>query len=608
MILNLVDGGNEMEDTNRQEVRETFRERSQRENRNKRDGGTGRLVVLLILVVIVSIATGILYKRYAPSKKVMPLTDFFHAKEGEILLMLHDQVLEETAFSEDKEIYLPYDVVENQINQRLYFDSTENILSCATESDLIRASVGQNYYMKNKNQVKTNYTVIKMQGEQVYIALDFVKAFSNVTFDVYKNPNRIMIEAGWGNTYSYYQVNRATKLRYKPGIKCDVLASLEESDVLRIVNDGTEELESYAKVMTKDGVTGYVLKKYLSEPYDEVMKNNYKGDVFSHNLSDKTINMTWHQVTNSAANEGMLNLISNTKGLNVISPTWYSISSNSGTISSLASETYVQRAHNNGLKVWALCDDFRAASGEISLAQVLGNTTNRDKLVNGLLSQAIQYGLDGINIDFENVKKETAAAYLEFLRELSIKCRANNIVLSVDSYVPSEYTEHYDREEQGKVVDYVVVMAYDEHYSGSEESGSVASIGFVKDAVNNITEVVDPKQVIIAMPFYSRLWKEETTDDGVKVSATAYGMSQAEYVLSSHNVTPEWDKTTGQNYGEFEADGYTYKMWLEDNKSIEEKLKVIFEKKKKGKVAGVSTWKLGLEKSSVWNTIQKYTN
>lgn len=586
---------------------ESLNERSKREKR-KDKGSTGLIIVLLMVLVGATIVGGLLYKKYAPSKKMMPLTTFFQSSEDEVLLMLHDTVLEETGYIEGKELYLPYEVVVDNINQRFYFDSSENILSLATATELIRSEVGSTTYTINKSKVNLDYPVIKVQGEQVYLAMDFVKEYSNVEFNFYENPNRLMIEAGWGNTYQYYSVKKATQLRYKPGSKSDVLVKLEEADILRVVNDGTEEMESYDKVMTKDGVAGYVLKKYLSEPYEEEMVNDYTGDVFPHITKDKTINMTWHQVTTTAANDGLLNAIASTKGLNVISPTWFSLADNNGNVTSLASETYVQRAHNSGLEVWALCDDFKASKNEISLAEVLGKTSKRDKLINRLLANAIEYNLDGINIDFENIKKETAPAYLEFLRELSIKCRVNGIVLSVDSYVPSEYTEFYDREEQGKVVDYVVVMTYDEHYAGSEESGSVSSIGFVKDAVTQITQMVPPSQVIMALPFYTRLWKEQSTESGIEVSSSAYGMSQAESIVAANGAKVSWDKETAQNYAQYESQGIVYKIWLEDEKSLEEKLKVVFAEQENGKIAGVSSWKLTLEKSSVWDTIIKYTN
>ena len=606
-----------MENVGQEDARkfDSFRARSarkQRRDRKRRDQGRKKIallgaavIVLLLLVLVIAF----MYKKYAPSKKVMPLTEYFEElKSGEILLFDHDTQLEEKGLLDGEHIYLPYDVVVRCVNKRFYFDDTENILSYTTATEVIRTEVGNSFYYMNKSKTDEGYAIVKTEGDAVYVALDFVKEFSNVEYTFYENPNRLMIESGWGKTYSYYNVNKATKVRNGAGIKCDILASLEENDIVRVVQDGSEELESYAKVMTKDGVTGFVLKKYLSDKYEEVLTNDYEEEKYPHITKDETICMAWHQVTNQDANNGLLNTISSASGLNVICPTWFSVTSNTGNLSSLASETYVQRAHGAGLEVWALCDDFAVDEGTVQLATLLGNTTNRDKLVNRLIANALEYNLDGINIDFENVTAETADAYLEFLRELSVKCRNNGIVLSVDSYVPSEYTAYYDREEQGKIVDYVCVMAYDEHYGGSKESGSVASIGFVQDAVDQITQMVDPSRVIIGVPFYTRLWREQDTDGSMKVSSTAYGMSQAQSVLTQNGATASWDEETGQNYAEFSSGDSVYKMWLEDETSINKKLEVIFAERDAGKVAGIGCWKLGLEKSSIWNVILKYTN
>lgn len=599
----------EPSDVSRMSFRERSKRKRLREQRKKRSGfDPKRIIVGVIIAILFITVCTVAVKKYAPSKKVMELTDYYEVAKDEVMILLHDEIAEEKGIYEDGHIYLPYNLIVDEINKRFYFDSKENILSFTNATEIIRTEVGAKEYYINKSKTTLDYPIVKTNGEAVYICLDYIKLFSNVEYEFYKSPNRVMVEAGWGNKYSYYSVNKSTKLRYSQSIKSDILAPLEESDVLRVVDTEDELLEGYAKVMTKDGVVGYAQTKYLSDVYEEKLTNDYKEVTYPHISKDETINLVWHQVTSQAANDNLLDAISNTKGVNCISPTWFSILSNDGQLSSLASENYVKRAHDNGLEVWALCDDFRAHTDEIDLATVLGNTTSRDKLVNGLIANAIQYNLDGINIDFEYITAKTASAYLEFLRELSVKCRNNGIVLSVDSYVPSEYTAYYDREEQGKIVDYVIVMAYDEHYAGSEESGSVASIGFVEDAVNNIVKMVDPSQVIIAMPFYCRQWREQTTDGETKVSSVAYGMDQAANVLKQNGVTTVWDDETGQYYGEFESGDSVYKIWLEDEKSIELKLKTIFKERKQGKVAGVASWKLGLQKRSIWNVIKKYTN
>ena len=216
--------------------------------------------------------------------------------------------------------------------------------------------------------------------------------------------------------------------------------------------------------------------------------------------------------------------------------------------------------------------------------------------MNQLVTAALKVGLDGINIDFEYLSEDVGVHFLEFLRELSILCHQNNLVLSVDNPVPEDFTSHYDRAEQGRVVDYVIIMGYDEHYVGSEEAGSVASLPWVEQGIKDTLEEVPAKRVINAIPFYTRLWKKT---DGGALTSEAIGMDQAQEVITANNVETYWDKTTSQNYGKYEADGATYEIWLEDAQSIAEKVKLISQYK----LAGVAEWKLGFENSSIWQVI-----
>jgi spore germination protein YaaH len=298
-------------------------------------------------------------------------------------------------------------------------------------------------------------------------------------------------------------------------------------------------------------------------------------------------------VTNEDTAAVLYSGVEQAEAMNVISPTLFSLSDSKGNFSSLADNGYVTQAHEKGLQVWGLVDDF---SKKIDLSVILGTTSIRTKLVNGLVGAAIQYDLDGINIDFENVKAENADAFLEFLRELVLKCHANDIIVSVDAYTPANYNAYYDLEEQGRVVDYVILMAYDEHYAGSEESGSVSSLSFVKSGVKSILEEVPAERVVVALPFYTRLWHEKKTKTGTTVTSTAYGMSGAESVLRANDVTAKWDKKTGQYYAKFKGDNGTYKIWLEEETSLKKKLEAVTS----NQVAGVAFWKLGFERAATW--------
>jgi len=340
----------------------------------------------------------------------------------------------------------------------------------------------------------------------------------------------------------------------------------------------------------------------------------FEEPVYTNISKDYEINLVWHQVTEKSANDKLLTLLADTKGVNTISPTWFSLSDNEGNISSLADTTYVQHAHQLGIEVWGLVDNFNDA---VSTYEVLSYTSKREKLTNQLIAAAIEYDLDGINIDFEELKTEEGEHFIQFIRELSIKCRNNGIVLSIDNYVPSEFSALYNRKEQGIVADYVIIMGYDEHFATSEEPGSVASIGFVRSGIENTLLEVPKEKVINAIPFYTRLWietpkseeeiaaeTESTEYIPYNLSSEVYSMANADKLMSANQITPVWDDTTGQYYANYQVDGITYEMWLEEETSIEEKMKLIDEYD----LAGVACWKLGLEKQSIWDTIIKYVN
>jgi spore germination protein YaaH len=555
---------------------------------------------IAFIVIIIIIVTAII-KKLTPSDEVMELSEYYKLNENEVLIVMQDRIYEKYGLLEDEIIYLDYETVIETFNKRIYWDGNENVLLYTTPTEIIKAEVGSKEYYINKSKVKTDYEVVKTKGNQVYVAIDFVREYSDMQYEYYADPDRVIIEYKWGD-YLVTTVKKPTELRYEPSIKSDILVELVVDQKLTYV-DTSEVVEGgFSKVITKDGVIGYVKNKFITESNYETIESDYKAPEYTSITKDDTINLVWHQVTNTDANNNLLNLLEKTKGVTTVSPTWFKITSNEGTITSLASETYVERAHSLGIEVWGLVDDF---SPEVSMFELLSYTSRREKLTNELIAAAIKYNLDGINLDFEKIPLEAGIHYTQFIRELSVKCRSNGIVLSIDNYVPSNYTAYYDKEEQGIVADYVVIMAYDEHHGGSTVSGSVSSIGFVQKAIDDILTLVPKDKVIIGIPFYTRQWKEITEESGsVTVTSEAYSMSNAAALLINNGIDPVWNEECSQYYGEYEKDGAIYKIWLEEDESIEEKMKRIHE----ADVAGVASWKLGLEKESIWNVIIKYVN
>jgi len=563
-----------------------------------------KIAIAGIVIAILIIAAGVgvmVVKKMTPSNEVMPLSDYYQVKENDVLIILQDEIYNKFGIMADQKVYIDYDTVVNEFNHRFYWDSNENILTYTTPTEIIQADAASSKYTVTKSMIKTetssDYPIIKLYGDKVYIALDFVQKYSDMQYRFYTEPNRVVIDYKWGD-YLYTEVSKATQLRYEPDIKSPVLVQLPVGEELMYIVKDEAPKKGFVKVMTQDGVIGYVREKHVKESYYKTIGSSYQAPEYTSLKRSGKINLVFHQIFNKDAAMKLEELISQTKGVNVVSPTWFSIADVNGSISSLASHEYVEKARALGLEVWALVDDF---NNDVDMYELLSYTSRRENLANSLVEAAIQYKINGINIDFERIPSKAGEHFIQFIRELSVKCRNNGIVLSVDNFTPAPYNKYYNRKEQGEIVDYIIVMAYDEHHAGSDVIGPVASIGFVKDAVRNTLEEVPKEKTVIAVPFYSRLWKE--TEEG-DVSSESLAMTPAFKVFADNGVEPEWDASAGSYYGEFEKDGAVYKMWLEDEKSIEEKMKVIYE----ADVAGIGAWKLGLEKEEVWNVIIRYLN
>ena len=237
----------------------------------------------------------------------------------------------------------------------------------------------------------------------------------------------------------------------------------------------------------------------------EKTKKQLAARKYNHIRMKGSVNLVWHQVTNRTANAGIDQVLTDDTGINVVSPTWFRIADNDGGLSDIGSLDYVKKCHDKGVQVWALFSNFENKG--VDTTMVLDYTSSRDNLVNNMIAKAIAYNLDGINVDFEQVSTDAKDGYVEFIKELSIKCENNDIILSVDNYSPTASSLHYNRKVQAQYADYLIVMAYDEHYAGGGQAGSNASISFVKKAVSESLKEVPKNQLILGMPFYSRIWK-----------------------------------------------------------------------------------------------------
>ena len=544
------------------------------------------LIGLLLIVLILAGAAGVfLFQRYSGSKEEADLNVYFGLNGSqEVAIVWNQELTEEKGLLQDERCYLKLDTVHEMLNERFYVDHNEKLLLYTLPEETVQIGIGE--------QTADGYTAAVEQDGDVWLALDYVKQYSDFNYALYTEPNRVVLTTNW-DTLQSAELKKNTALRVRGGVKSEVLQNLEKGTKVTVL----EEMENWDQVQTQDGYIGYVRKKHLTDPAEEtpVKDTGYVEPDYTGNLRDHKIDLAWHQVTVESANSTFPGVMSGVTGVNVISPTWYSLYDNTGVVDGIASPSYVQQAHALGLEVWALIDDFthREDNG-VDPQEILSYTSKRTAIIEVLMSEADRCGFDGINVDFEKVTEDGSQDYIQFIRELSVACRQKGLVLSVDNYVPHNYNAHYKWAEQGVMADYVIIMGYDEHYNGGAP-GSVASLGYVRDGIENTLKLVPREKVILGVPFYTRVWTE--TDEGVKSSAL--GIEEAKAWIEANHVDLYWQKELGQYYGELPLENGIKMVWMEDEESLKLKMNLARE----NDLAGVACWKLGLEDEEAWTAI-----
>lgn len=561
--------------------------------------------IILIIILMLLVFAGIkLYEKYSPTKERMSHEDYFEMQsQDQVLIYLNDEKLDSNEIKvlvEDGRCYLPREYVVDNLNCRFYKDIAGNYIMFTVADNIYSFATDEAYYTDmSGNTVPTDYVVVKSEGDELYIALDYIKEYTDLEYRFYEDPSRLLI---W-NEYpekTYALLNKDTAIRFRGGIKSPIIADGQEGQEVEVLQD----LEDWIEIRTEDGFMGYVSAKRVGETYTKTMESTYVESAAP--VSTKVnfkINLVFQAIGTAAyGGENVEEALEETKGVNVISPTWYKLTSNNGDMSSFANKSYVEQCHSMGIQVWALVDDF---DPNIDRLAILSNKETRARMINRLISEAREYGFDGINLDFEYITEDVSEHYLQFIRELSFECRKYGIILSTDNYAPASYNMYYNRKEQGYWLDYFIIMGYDEYWKGSEVAGPVASIGFVENGITNTLLEVPAEKVINAMPYYVRVWTQTLNTDGTtSMSTRDLSMEGAANRLKENGVDLVWDEEKGVYYGSYESGKETVQIWLEDEKTIEEKMKLY----KANNLAGVAGWKLGLEKKEVWSVIENYLN
>lgn len=539
-------------------------------------------------VFFLAVITGgvFLYWKFGPSRERADLTSVYKADKNETVLYLNYEKQEAVGIYENGQTYLPMDWVSENVNSRFYWDEGEEMLVYALPEEIL--------YADGSSVGSGGQPLILEKEDGVYVSMGLVLNYTKVRIQAFDRTDakRVFIEDTFENV-PMADVRGTVKVRTKKDVKSPILTECRRGDSVTVL----ETDEKWVKVATPDGHVGYVKNRKLKNLRSETMESDFKEPVYQNISLDEKILLAFHQVTIPEANGKLEELLEPSEGVNVIVPTWFTLSSNDGDYESLASRGYVDKAHEKGLQVWAMLDNFsKECSKNVQSEILLSKTATRQKLIADMMEEAENYGFDGFNLDFESLKPEAMPHYVQFIREMSIACRERGLVLSVDNYVPSEYTADYNRKEQGIVADYVIIMGYDEHYAGGEK-GSTASIEFVEKGITDTLLEVPKEKIINAIPFYTRLWTEE---DG-KTTSSALGIYKAKEWIDENDVELSWQEDLGQYYGEHkESETATEYLWMEEEKSLGLKMDLI----RKYDLAGTAGWKLGLESPEIWDVIQ----
>lgn len=537
-------------------------------------------IIGLMLCAVIGYLGYTAVRKYWPTKEPSDLEKYYGVSGEKTAIFLDNELQDEVGIAQNGQVYLPISWINEKINQRFYWDSNEKLLVYALPESIV--------YADQETKSSSGVPFLLITDEETYLSAELAASYTDIRVETFLTEpvKRIFIDTDW-EPDQWYALKRKGALRERGGVKSPVVAQEEEGTSVKIL----EAMERWAKVRTEDGHIGYIERRRLGEEETVNYVSTFQEPVYQNISMEEKVCLVWHQVTSKSANGQIQSLLSNTKGVNVVSPTWFSLTDNEGNFSSLADKDYVEYLHRQGIQVWALLDNF---SSQVQSEILLSRTSVRRKLIDGLMAAVEEYDLDGLNLDFEGIKEIAGPHYLQFIRELSVSCRKAGVVLSVDNYVPAAHNTFYDRHEQGIVADYVIIMGYDEHYAGGE-AGPVSSISFVDNGIKDTLEVVPKEKVINAIPFYTRLW----TTDGESQTSQVFDMEEEEVWISENQLEPEWREDLGLYYAQRQGENGLEQLWMEEERSIGEKMDLI----RQYELAGVACWKLGFEKPEIWKIV-----
>ncbi|MDP4084598.1 MAG: glycosyl hydrolase family 18 protein [Bacillota bacterium] len=548
-------------------------------------GGFGLTIILLLSSILV-------FYPFASSEKKA----FFHGVNP--ILFNGSQV--GNAHLEGKKIYVPLAFVQKKIDNSILLDKKSKSIIITTRNKVIQIPLDSLTYFENTHPLKLqvpSFTII--QGRE-YISLDSILSYYSIRYKILNGTKAIWIqhdgEIFRSSSISTKEMNRARlRLRTSPSLQSPYTAETFKKEVVMVEG----EKDGFYLVRKENGISGYLKKDIVKLGKKETVKITQIKQPFTLSKINRPIQLTWEAVYSKNPDYTKIPTLT---GVNVVSPTWFSLNDQNGNIKNLASLDYSKWAKSKGYQVWGL---FSNHFDPVLTHEALKDYETRQKLISQLLQYSKAYQLQGINFDIENVHQEDGPLVTQFLREAAPFLHDAGLVISIDitfSAADSDWSSFYERKRLSQIVDYVIVMAYDEHWGSSSGSGSVASLPWVESNLQKLLAKVPNQKLVLGVPLYSRLWKEQVNSDGTKeLSSKALTMDQVKQWLKEYAVTPVYDPKTGQNYAEYfnAKENATYKIWIEDDLSLKKRSDLYG----KYHLAGIASWARYFADQTAWTAL-----
>lgn len=554
--------------------------RDKREAANKK----GKIIKIIVLIVVIILMALLVWFK-APDyyvKEVKGKTNLVINNNNVTSKMKDDVYIDNKGV-----IYLSINDVKNYFDKYINYDESSNRLITTSDTKTATLIKDKKNIDINGSTVSIASTVIEKDGK-IYIPFsELAQNVYNVEIEHKESTNRVVIDS-LDRELKKADSKKNVKVKYKAKKFSKTLAKVKQGEKIVVISQD----EKWSKIRTENGIVGYVKNKtianltYVRENMEETKQINGK------------VNLVWDYYSEyaKAPNRSEENI----EGVNVLSPSFFYLEKGSdGKISENVKQEgkdYIEWAHNNGFKVWPIVSNNSYLT---TTEGILNDYTKRRKLEDEIIRVTEEYNIDGINLDFENMNQEDKDMYSRFVIELAPRLKDLGKTLTVDVTAPDgseTWSLCFDRDVLANVSDYIVFMAYDQYGTGGNKEGTTAGYNWVENNVNKFIgqEAVAKEKIILGIPLYTRLWKE----DGGKITSKVVNIKDVESTLPS-DIQKKWDEELKQNYVEYTDGSATYKMWIEDEKSITEKIGLA----KKYDLAGIAFWEKDREYDGFWQFV-----